>query len=460
MQMLQGSQRKKIGVIGGSIAGLAVGICLRQRGYDVTILERSTYPHEGRGAGIAMPGTLVQKCIELNLFDSTIERLQISSRSFSIKDPILPKNVRRILEQPLFLTPFNWTHIYSNLLKRFPSEHYLRGQNVNFIYQDNECCYVETNNSTLHKFDRIIAADGIGSIVRKTLFPETSLQYANYIAWRGLLDDQAIVNDDLFNLHCPFYMFSNGHLVMYKIPALDYEETGRMLLNWVLYEYNNGKISLIDKNSTNRSTSIPPGMLANDQINYLHSLAHQVLPSSIANIICQTKEPFIQAIFDYQAPRYVVDRICLLGDAGDTKRPHTASGLVSALEGAISLAEALDPSVADFEKSLKQWSDSQLLAAEKQSSLAKMLGRAMVTEPPNWQSMDQESTSHWWSDLMQGKNWYAIDKTSTEIAIFEIEKQFTPQNDAELEKLSKILTQTHLATELPISSTKQWNCKL
>lgn len=458
--MLEGSQGKKIGIIGGSIAGLAIGICLRQRGYDVTIFERSTYPLKGRGAGIAMPGALVQKCIELNLFDSNIERLQISYRSFLIKDPDLPSDTRSILEQPLFLTPFNWTHIYSNLLKRFPEEYYLIGQNVNSVRQDKEGCYIETNHSTVHHFDRIIAADGINSIVRKTLFPETSLQYANYIAWRGLLDDPSIVDNDFFNLHCPFYMFSNGHLVIYKIPAADYEKTGRMLLNWVLYEYNNDKVSLVDKNGSNRRTSIPPGMLENTHINHLHSLAYKVLPSSIAKIVCQTKEPFIQAIFDYQAPNYMVDKICLLGDAGHTKRPHTASGLVSALEEAITLAEAMDPSIPDIEDSLKQWNDRQLIEAEKQNFLAKTLGRAMVTDPPNWLTMDKESTLIWWNNLMLGKNWYAIDKTSTETATFERKKQFTPKNDLKLEKLSASLAKIHLSDESTPPAKNPWVCKL
>lgn len=445
--MLQGALGKRIGIIGGSIAGLTAGIRLRQAGYDVTILERSIRPHEGRGSGVAMPGTLVQKCIDLNLFDSNIPRLQVSNRSFSIRDLAFTHQTRQIWDQPIFLTPFNWADIYSNLLKRFPSERYLRGNNVTSVYQNNQGCYVETNDSSVYEFDRIVAADGIGSIVRKTLFPENSLQYANYIAWRGLIDEETIVNDELFNMHGPCFMFSNGHLLMYRIPAADYTTTGRLLLNWVMYECTDDRNILKDKEGNHRSISIPPGMLSHGQIQHLHSLANQVLPAQIANIICQTKEPFIQAVFDYQAPNYVVKRVCLLGDAGDTKRPHTASGLVSALEGAISLASALDPSVQDMEGSLIQWNKSQLSAAQMQSSLAKILGRALVTEPPKWESMDQESTNQWWNDLMSGKSWYATDKKSSEVSIFESKKPFTPLRDSQIDKVCNDLANMTLESK-------------
>lgn len=222
--------------------------------------------------------------------------------------------------------------------KRFSDEQYLYGKSVVSIRQNENKCYVETSDSTLHEFDRIIGADGVGSIVRSTLFHETSLQHANYIAWRGLIDDQAIVNNELFNSYAPCYMFSNGHLLMYRIPAPDYEHTGKMFLNWVMYEYNK-KIPLYelltDKEGVQRSISIPPGMLSESRVSHLHALANQVLPASLAEIIGQTSTPFIQAVFDYQAPRYVEGRICLLGDSGNTKRPHTASGLVTAIEGGL-----------------------------------------------------------------------------------------------------------------------------
>lgn len=79
--MIQGPSQS-IGIIGGSIAALVAGIGLRQHGYNVTILERALSPHDGRGVGIALPGTLVKTCIELGFFDADVPRLQTTSLLF------------------------------------------------------------------------------------------------------------------------------------------------------------------------------------------------------------------------------------------------------------------------------------------------------------------------------------------------------------------------------------------
>ena len=73
---------KRIVVIGGSIAGCAMTALLQRLGFNVVLLERSVGLTE-RGAGITLPESLVQQCIEFNLFDTTIPHLTASSRSFS-----------------------------------------------------------------------------------------------------------------------------------------------------------------------------------------------------------------------------------------------------------------------------------------------------------------------------------------------------------------------------------------
>jgi 2,6-dihydroxypyridine 3-monooxygenase len=46
-------------VVGGSLGGLTAALVLRDRGWDVDVLERSAVPLEGRGAGIvAHPSTI------------------------------------------------------------------------------------------------------------------------------------------------------------------------------------------------------------------------------------------------------------------------------------------------------------------------------------------------------------------------------------------------------------------
>lgn len=408
--MLQGlaKAREIIGVMGGSIGGLSAAIILQKLGHDVTILERTTR-HEGKGAGIALPEDLVRKCIALDLFDPDIPCLRASSRTFFMKDEAGRFNVRNIWEQPVSLRPFNWQHIYANLRKRFPDERYHCDQEVIRIEQDGGGCIVRTNNK-VYEFDRVIAADGVGSFVRKAIFPKISPEYTDYIAWRGIIDDADIVKNNFFSKTPVMCVFPNGHLVLYQIPAEDYLTSGKTVLNWVMYEYRKGssiKTLLTDKEGIQHAFSLPPGKLSEKQISHLQILAWKVLPGPLASIICQTKKPFMQAIFDFQAPTFVKDRICLLGDAATGLRPHTASGLVRALEGSISLGEAMNAVVhPDREAALLEWNNSQIKLAQTQSALAKLMGQALVTDPPNWVRMDKSAAECWWQSLMEGKKWY------------------------------------------------------
>ena len=70
----------------------------------------------------------------------------------------------------------------------------------------------------------------------RTCLPDVHPEYAGYVAWRGVLDEQILAQQTIFDAHIPYYVFPNGHLLLYRIPALDFQRTGQTLLNWVMYE--------------------------------------------------------------------------------------------------------------------------------------------------------------------------------------------------------------------------------
>ena len=76
----------KIGIIGGSIAGCAVAVLLRQGGAQVSVLERSANPLESRGAGVVLPENFIEQCIQIKLFDPALPRINVNNRRFFIKN--------------------------------------------------------------------------------------------------------------------------------------------------------------------------------------------------------------------------------------------------------------------------------------------------------------------------------------------------------------------------------------
>lgn len=435
---------KKIGIIGGSLGGLAAGILLKRLGYHVSIFEKSSrfaFLNQGRGAGIALPPALISEAKRLNLFDATLpEGPTFNGRTFSVTDKSAPKAMREIWKQSLSLIPFNWSDLYWTLRKRVADEDYKTDHTVSAILEPHtgeySKCYITTHSSTdplktdQHEFDRIIAADGVRSLVRSHLFPNMKATYANYIAWRGIISDQTIVNDPLFNGDAPMFMFPYGHILFYKIPAHDYNLSKKMVLNWVMYEYDKDfsiDDAFIDKHGRLSHQSISHKNLRADHIKHLAEFAHAALPAPIAKIICQTPAPFIQLVLDYQAPSFVKGRVCLLGDAA-TILPHAASGALRALSGAISLAEAMDPaSHSDIDASLAQWNQAQIKLANGQCTLAKAMGKALVTEPPPWVEMNPSTMNQWWNALMEGKTWHATTTTSVLSETTTSKSDFPPE---------------------------------
>lgn len=406
--------RKKIIVIGGSIAGCTTAILLKRLGANVVILERSS-GLIGKGSGIVLPETLVDQCISLNLFDSDIPRLRLDNRSFTYKNEKSSHDQTRFWTQPITAVALNWASAYQNLRNRTDEKCYFTNTEVRHIENIDNEYHLETSTGVTYTADLIIAADGVDSSTRAHLLPSVKPEYTNYIAWRGIIDDPNLVRLDFLNEHVPYYVFPKGHILLYRIPSTDYQQTGRTLLNWVMYE-NHPKPSLnnllLDKNGIQHTRSLPACSLTDRHISYLHEISKRFLPTEIANLVIQTHKPFIQAVFDFQLPYYSNNHIIFVGDAASTLRPHTSSGVLKALKDGIELTKLFEKKpIVDLSALTSTWKEMQQSLISEESQKAKTIGEALVTNPPNWKLMDQQLTDEWWAGVIQGKTWYVTSKT-------------------------------------------------
>ncbi len=388
--------KQRIGIMGGSIAGLATAILLRKQGLDVTVLERATQSLETRGAGIVLPEPLIQQCIAIGLFDDDLARLPATSRSF------IEQNQRVLWQHPIAVMGLNWSDIYSQCRKRVPATVYHAGEKGQHIRSHAQGYDVQTESGATFSFDYLIGADGIDSCVRKFLCPLATPHYAGYVAWRGTVPLSQVLAPERFQNQIPYFVYPQGHILLYTIPANDYDLHGNVLLNWVMYDTcQSWQLSdlLRDANGVDHPYSLPPGSLGKMHLEYLKGYAQKVLPADIADIIRQTEAPFLQPIFDLEAPTFINDHLYLIGDAAAVLRPHTASGVVKALTDSISFANAF----ADHD--LTSWQTKQHLQMAEQILLSKHMGQSLVQQTPEWPSMNAELMGKWWSDIMAGKQW-------------------------------------------------------
>src|SRR3990167_8813450 len=125
--------KKKIIIVGGSIAGCTIAVLLqRLLGTNVTILERSSGVITNQGFGITLPTAIIQQCIALDLFDHNIPQLPISGRSFS-RTEADEQNMRTFWQQPITASALNWNHVYQNFRSRIQSNTYYPNTEVRSI---------------------------------------------------------------------------------------------------------------------------------------------------------------------------------------------------------------------------------------------------------------------------------------------------------------------------------------
>ena len=99
-------------------------------------------------------------------------------------------------------------------------------------------------------------------------------------------------------------------------------------------------------------------------------------PSPLVRLAAQ---PFLQPIYDLEAPRIAFGRAAILGDAAFVARPHVAAGVVKAAEDALALAQALD-ACAEVEPALRRYEAERIGVGQRIIERARHLGAYLQAE--------------------------------------------------------------------------------
>ena len=101
---------------------------------------------------------------------------------------------------------------------------------------------------------------------------------------------------------------------------------------------------MTDSDGKAHHVTLPIGKMRAEILEHQREHAKAILPPQLAEIVCKTKEPFIQAITDVLSPQnaFLNNRLLLVGDAVAGFRPHTAASTSQAAFNALKLAEIVD----------------------------------------------------------------------------------------------------------------------
>jgi 2,6-dihydroxypyridine 3-monooxygenase len=354
------SPMPRVAVLGGSLIGLTTGLVLRDLGCEVDVYERSRVPLEGRGVGIVLHPMTVRYLLDNRLLDlSAVSTSAAFHRYLADDGSVLTEDARRH-----HFTGYNT--LYGTLMRAFGRERYHLASEATSITQTDDRVELTFDSGQTATADLLVGADGVSSFTRRAMLPDVQPRYGGYVAWRGVVDEKdltpatfAALDDSLT------YWFRPGtHALTYPIPNYDGAvEPGRRLMNLVWYrnvpEGEPLADLLTDRSGKRRDVSLPPGAVRDEHLAELREAAAS-LPPPLAEVALKTAEPFLQVMIDVEVPRMAFGRVCLVGDAAFSVRPHAAAATAKGADDVWALADALQRSGGDVIEALRLWEPAQL----------------------------------------------------------------------------------------------------
>jgi 2-polyprenyl-6-methoxyphenol hydroxylase-like FAD-dependent oxidoreductase len=268
-------------------------------------------------------------------------------------------------ESQQFMT--SWGALFKSLRRGFPDDDFHSGFKLMNFTDEGKQVVARFENGHEEIGDLLVGGDGAWSAVRQQLLPEIAPEYAGYVAWRGVVAENAFpaALRNTFLGKFTFFQMPRSHILCYAIPGADGDITkGKRRLNWVWYwnyhEADELPALLTDRTGRKRRTSVPPGMVCPEHWEKQMVIARAFLPPQFRELLEATEEPFAQPIRDLAVPQMVFGRVVLVGESAFVLRPHTAAAAAKAAADGMVLGEALREGDDNLSVNLRRFETPQM----------------------------------------------------------------------------------------------------
>jgi 2-polyprenyl-6-methoxyphenol hydroxylase-like FAD-dependent oxidoreductase len=336
-------------IVGAGVAGLALAAALRRAGLAAEVAERRP-ADAGEGTGIHLAGNAVRVLDRLDVAEA------VASRAFRVRtihytDAAGDGLFRVDLAATFPDAPFLGAHradLHAALLEATGRDAVRFGVGVAGLDDDGEAVEVAFEDGSRERFDLVVGADGVGSTVRKAVWPDARPEpFGDYWSWRFVTGRPDGLDEPVFMLgrERTMLLFPVGGARLYcgagpiRVPGEP--PRGDALLPWLREAY---------AGFGGHARAVLAGVTDPDTL----------APSRIWSVRC---------------PAWHRGRVVLVGDAAHACPPTLAQGAALALEDAWVLAGLLSEggdisgTLAAFERRRRPRADAVQAASESRMTV-------------------------------------------------------------------------------------------
>ena len=318
-----------IAVIGAGIGGLAAGLCLAKKGFEITIFEKSNLKGE-LGAGIQLSPNSLRV-----LFSLGMERSLRSNSSYSefiaIRDwkdgALIKKNPLNPDSEQTYGYPYLHIHrgdLMKVMLDTIKADKLISLRTMSGVAAVNEMvskCAVKLDSGSEESFDLVIGADGINSLVASCLDSKVKPIFTGNVAWRALVPSSNL-SDELIYKNAALWLGPRRHFVHYKVRKGD-------LINC---------IGISESDAWKKESWIEKADIKEFEVEF------EGWDRRLRNLVESVDEATLHKWALYRRPtikKWHSDRLVLVGDSCHATLPFLAQGAALAIEDAAVLANCL-----------------------------------------------------------------------------------------------------------------------
>lgn len=354
------NSKNRLIIAGAGIGGLTLAIALQRKGIDVKIVEQ-TSAIKPLGAGLVLAANAVKAFAEIGI-EKEVLRAGKALKKLVIKDRrgrvLTSTDSEQISRRYGSIDNFtiHRADLHNVLLKHLqPGSIQLGKQCVDFK-QTSEGISLSFQDGTNISTDYVIACDGIHSIFRRKLLPQSEVRYAGYTCWRAVIDNPP--------------------------PGINMGETSETWgqgSRFGVVPLVNGKVYWFACLNTDVNNAVMRNYTVEDLLPHFGHF-HEPVPSLIKNT--RNDQLIWGDIIDLKPlTQFAFDKIVLLGDAAHATTPNLGQGACMAIEDAVVLSNLLskDCSIHD---AFRKFERMRLARTEKIVKGSWQLGRIAQLENP------------------------------------------------------------------------------